>query len=123
SRRVDLVVAGAGPAGLAAAIHAARSGMSVIVLDPRPAPIDKACGEGIMPGGVEELDALDVRPSGVSFHGVRYADAAEPDLYALGTFRDGDGLGVRRTVLQAALRDRAAACGVVIEQRRLASFD
>ena len=41
---IDVLVAGAGPAGLATALFAARSGLVVTVVDPRPAPIDKACG-------------------------------------------------------------------------------
>lgn len=47
---IDLLVAGGGPAGLATAIHGALAGMEVVVLEPRPTPIDKACGEGLMPG-------------------------------------------------------------------------
>jgi len=41
---IDLLVAGAGPAGLATAMYAAQAGFEVIVLDPRSGPIDKACG-------------------------------------------------------------------------------
>lgn len=121
--RRDLVVAGGGPAGLAAAIHAARAGMTVTVIDPHHGLIDKACGEGIMPGGVEALDDLGVRPLGVPFEGVRYADALNPDLHARGTFPTGHGLGVRRTVLQAAMKLRAAQLGVRLEQGRVRSFE
>ncbi|NED15057.1 FAD-dependent oxidoreductase, partial [Streptomyces sp. SID9124] len=46
---IDLLIAGGGPAGLAAAIRAAGLGMEAVVVEPRPAPVDKACGEGIMP--------------------------------------------------------------------------
>ena len=45
----------AGPAGLATAIYAARAGLEVGGLEPRPGPIDKACGEGLMPGAVRAL--------------------------------------------------------------------
>ena len=45
SRKVDLLVAGAGPVGMATAIYAARSGLDVVVCDPRLGDMDKACGE------------------------------------------------------------------------------
>jgi flavin-dependent dehydrogenase len=121
--RVDIVIAGAGPAGLTAAIEAARAGMRVAVLDPRDGVIDKACGEGIMPGGVEALEDLGVQPFGLPFVGVRYADASDPNVRALGRFPDGVGRGVRRTVLHAALRDRATSCGARFHLERVSSFE
>lgn len=48
-----LVIAGGGPAGLASAIHAAQRGFSVQVVEPKSGVIDKACGEGLMPAGVD----------------------------------------------------------------------
>ncbi len=117
SEVVDLVVAGGGPAGLATAIEAGRAGMDVLVLDPHDGVIDKACGEGILPGGVEALEALGVEPVGFPFVGIRYADAKNPSLRALGRFPEGTGLGVRRTVLHAALRERAGAVADIRRDR------
>ena len=57
---IDVLVAGGGPAGLAAAIHAALAGLETVVVEPRTVPVDKACGEGVMPGGVAALRALGV---------------------------------------------------------------
>ena len=37
----DVVVAGGGPVGLAAALHAHRAGLSVVVREPRTGAIDK----------------------------------------------------------------------------------
>jgi flavin-dependent dehydrogenase len=105
----DLLVAGGGPIGLATAIHARLAGMSVAVVEPRAAPIDKACGEGLMPGAVARLRELGVAPPGRAFHGIRYL---APTRTAEARFRTGPGLGVRRTDLQAALLSRAAELGV-----------
>ncbi|WP_329315556.1 NAD(P)/FAD-dependent oxidoreductase [Streptomyces sp. NBC_01278] len=115
---IDLLVAGGGPAGLATAIHGALAGMEVVVLEPRPTPIDKACGEGLMPGAVRRLRDLGVSVPGRPFHGIRYLDGTS-GLHAEGRFRAGPGLGTRRTVLQAALADRADRLGVRVLARRV----
>ena len=49
NRRADVFVVGGGPAGLVAAIAACRQGLSVIVADGADHPIDKPCGEGLIP--------------------------------------------------------------------------
>lgn len=110
---IDLLVAGAGPAGLATALHAARAGLSTVVLDHRPPPIDKACGEGLMPGAVWSLAALGVVPPGREFRGIRWLDG---EARAEAAFRSGPGLGVRRTDLHAAMRRAVTAAGVEIRQ-------
>lgn len=116
----DLVIAGGGPSGLAAAIAARLSGMNVLVVEPRAGVIDKACGEGIMPAGVASLRDLGVCAAGRPFAGVRYVSAG---VSAEGSFRDGPGLGVRRVALHEALRDRAASLGVRWERGAVTSLD
>ncbi|MEP6600018.1 MAG: NAD(P)/FAD-dependent oxidoreductase [Actinomycetota bacterium] len=110
----DLIVAGGGPAGLATALYATRAGLDAVVLDPRPPPIDKACGEGLMPGAVTALDDLGVHPDGHDIRGIRYADGAHR-VEAL--FRTRLGRGVRRTDLHAALLDAVRASGVPVLSR------
>lgn len=111
----DLVVAGGGPVGLAVALHAARAGLDVVVREPRTGPVDKACGEGLMPGAVAELAALGVRPDGHALAGIRYVAASGHGAAAEATFAAGPGLGVRRTTLHAALSDALAHAGVPVE--------
>ena len=61
---LDVLIVGGGPAGLATAISCAKAGLSVTVAEPRAGPIDKACGEGLMPAAVTRLAALGVHPAG-----------------------------------------------------------
>lgn len=114
--RLDVLVAGGGPVGLAAAIEAHLAGLSVVVCEPRPTPVDKACGEGLMPGAVRALGRLDVRPAGRPFAGIRYVDTGRSVDHR---FRAGEGLGVRRTVLHAALAERASGLGIDIRPVRV----
>lgn len=111
----DLLVIGGGPGGLASALYAARAGVEVTVWDQRAGTIDKACGEGLMPGAVAALAALGVAPAGRDLVGIRYL-AGRRAVEA--PFRSGRGRGVRRTTLHAAMRAAADASGVSLEQRR-----
>lgn len=109
---IDLLVAGGGPAGLATAIHGARAGLEVVVVERRPAPIDKACGEGLMPHTVGQLRRLGVDPVGRPFMGITYLDERRR---VSARFRNGPGRGVRRTALHAALWETASRAGVRTE--------
>jgi len=110
---IDVVVAGGGPAGLAAAIRGARRGFRVVLFERQGGTIapDKACGEGLMPSGARQLAALGVEPGeSAPFRGIRYLQ--EDGSIAEARFSRGDGIGIRRTVLAQALIDRARDCGV-----------
>ena len=108
----DLVVVGGGPAGLATAIAARQRGLSVTVVDQGTPPIDKACGEGLMPRGRQLLEhelGVAVDPDGTApFRGLRFLDG---DTVAEARFPAGDGLGVRRRHLHQAMAARAAELG------------
>jgi len=108
----DLLVIGGGPAGLATAIAARLAGMSARVLERARPPIDKACGEGLMPDAVARLGELGVAlepGEGWRFRGIRYLDG---ETVAEGVFPRAGGLGVRRLQLHQALARRAAELGV-----------
>ena len=109
----DIVVAGSGPAGLAVALAARNAGMTVLLADSARPPIDKACGEGLMPDAIAALARLgadDLRAcEGVAFRGIRFLGHG---VSVNATFRDGVGLGIRRTKLHTLLTERAVAAGV-----------
>ncbi|MGH9320067.1 MAG: NAD(P)/FAD-dependent oxidoreductase [Vicinamibacteria bacterium] len=115
----DLAVIGGGPAGLATAIFAAREGLSVSLFEQRRFPIDKACGEGLMPHGVRLLSEMGVRTErSHPFEGIRYIDRG---LAAEARFQEGFGLGIRRTALSEALVERARDLGVEVRERTRAT--
>lgn len=117
---VDILVVGGGPVGLAAAIEARMQGLTVTVVEPREPGIDKACGEGLMPGAVPALARLGVRPDGHPIRGVSYHAAGKRIEHR---FREGQGLGVRRTALSSALSARAAEVGVERLSARVDSIE
>ncbi len=115
----DVVVVGGGPAGLAAAIVAAELGASVLVVEQRALPPDKACGEGLLPPAVRALERLGVlaeipAQERRTFAGIRFV---QEDGTSAALPLPSGGLGVRRTVLVEAMARRARRLGVAIVER------
>ncbi len=94
------------------AIAACRKGLRVSVADCSVPPIDKACGEGLMPDAQVVLGKLgiDLDPSeGFPFRGIRFLDGA---ISVDASFPQGQGIGMRRTALHLKMAEHAAAMGV-----------
>jgi len=109
----DVFVIGGGPAGLAAAIAARQAGFRVMVADGGTPPIDKACGEVLMPDAIAPFERLgfSLPASGASLlRGVRFLSS---ELSAEAAFPRGScGVSIRRTALHGMMSARAAALGV-----------
>src|SRR5438270_664234 len=90
------------------AAEARRRAAAVLVLENGSPPIDKACGEGLLPEAVMSLAELGVdlgEVSSAGFRGIRFVEPGAPDIEAV--FRNGVARGVRRRVLHEALIERA----------------
>jgi flavin-dependent dehydrogenase len=105
----DVLIVGGGPVGLAAAIEARMNDLSVAIVEPKLGAVDKACGEGLMPGALPLLARLGVEVTGHELTGVCYQDSKRSVTHE---FQDRHGLGVRRTELHSALAKRAHEVGV-----------
>ncbi len=108
----DILVVGGGPAGLAAAIAARQRGFQVILADRSVPPIDKACGEGIMPDGIAAARRLGIELHGdgsYPFRGLRFCHG---ERSVESPFPAGTGLGIRRTTLHRMMVRRAEEAGV-----------
>jgi flavin-dependent dehydrogenase len=118
------VIVGAGPAGAATAIHAARAGLAVTVVDRARFPRDKPCSEYMSPETVRHLDGLGVLPAldaagGIALAGTTVIGPRGSRLTGLfaraGTppFRP-TGLSLPRRLLDAHLVDAARGAGAVV---------
>jgi geranylgeranyl reductase family protein len=113
----DVLVVGAGPAGSAAAAWAARAGRGVVLADAAVFPRDKACGDGLTPRAIAELELLGlgewVGKRGRN-RGLRAAGFGQELLlpWPGGSLPDHGG-AVPRTELDARIREVALTDGAV----------
>ena len=126
SARVDVIIAGAGPAGCATALACARRGLEVLLVDRARFPRDKPCGEGLLPTGVGALAELGllaaVRRTSLPLDGVGFSVDDDGAPMAFAPFPDDTrapayGLGVRRLAFDALLVEavRAQPSATVLE--------
>jgi flavin-dependent dehydrogenase len=111
----DAVVVGAGPSGATTALLLARMGHRVVLVDRARFPRDKACGEGLMPPGVELLRrmgllervlATGARPlAGVTYQHSSAGPRVNIPFPVPPAGGPANGLGVRRTSFDAVLVD------------------
>ncbi|BBZ53152.1 geranylgeranyl reductase family protein [Mycolicibacterium phocaicum] len=120
AQRYDVIVAGGGPAGSAAAWQAAQAGASVLVLDKAAFPRDKPCGDGLTARGVSYLQKMGLAKEVAEFHRINRVTVFSPHQWELSFPRrpgmPDHGCTVSRTHLDALLLGHAAAAGVEVRQ-------
>jgi len=110
--RTDVFVVGGGPAGLAAAIAARQKGLDVIVADGATPPIEKPCGEGLLPETLGSLRSLGVEARSRDAQELRGISFVQEDAQVCADFPQETGVGLRRPRLHELLVARAEQCGV-----------
>ena len=111
-KKADVFVIGGGPAGLAAAIAVRQKGFDVTVADGAAPPIDKPCGEGLMPDALAALRELGIAlgpAEGQALRGIRFCDT---ETRVEANFPCASGVGLRRTALHEKMIARAEKLGV-----------
>ena len=117
-RTGTVVVVGAGPAGSAAAAWAARNGFDVTLVDAATFPRDKACGDGLTPRAMAELDLLGLGPwldGRIRHRGLRLSGfGARVQVDWPGPSFPATGSAVPRTELDDRIRQVAQQCGATM---------
>jgi menaquinone-9 beta-reductase len=108
----DVFVIGAGPAGLAAAIAARQKGFEVVVADGSAPPIEKPCGEGMMPETLAGLRTLGVELGAAEGHRFSGICFVQEGACVTADFPQGSGIGLPRSILHERMVARAEECGV-----------
>lgn len=113
--RYDVVVIGAGPAGSAAAYHASRGGLRVLVTDRAQFPREKTCGDALVPAAIRSLTRMGITDlRGHLARGLKVIHLPSGTERIEGFGEQGPpyaGFMVPRTVLDDALLTRARASG------------
>ncbi len=114
---IDVLIAGAGPAGAVAATVLARGGAQVLVLERARFPRHKLCGDTINPGALAVLDRLGlscVATGAVPLDGMMVT--GDTGVTVVGRYESQQGRSLSRRDLDQALVDAAAGTGAQIDE-------
>ena len=126
ARTCDVAVVGAGPAGAATALYAARAGLDVLLLDRHTFPRDKICGDAVARKSVAHLRDLGLldrvrasvhEPVGCALLVSPRGDAVEVDLSS--PEETSPHLVCRREILDNVLVEAARSRATVLEGARV----
>jgi len=114
---LDVIIAGAGPAGSVAATLLARAGARVLIVDRETFPRDKLCGDTLNPGVVKLLQSIDLWGGPLaSAPPLAGMVLSGPTERVEGRYGDGlAGRAITRRALDAWLLDQAIAAGARFE--------
>ena len=121
----NILIVGGGPCGLMTAIILGTAGHKVTLIEKKDWPVDKVCGEGIMPPGIKVLrkyGVLDKIDKALSrkFHGITFIDNSKISA----DFNDDYGIVIRRTELSRVLYEKALSVNVkLLPKTELVSLD
>lgn len=120
TQRYDLVIAGGGPSGSAAAWQAAQTGAKVLVLDKAEFPRDKPCGDGLTARAVSYLQKMGLADEVAKFHRINKVTVYSPSEWDLFFPRrpgmPDHGHTVSRTELDTLLLKHAESAGAEVRQ-------
>ena len=120
TEKFDLVIAGGGPSGSAAAWQAAQTGAKVVVLDKAVFPRDKPCGDGLTARAVCYLQKMGLAEEVAKFHQINRVTVYSPSRWEL-SFPKRPGMPdhghtVSRTELDMLLLKHAESAGAVVRE-------
>lgn len=120
SLMIDVLIAGAGPAGAVAATVLARGGARVLVLERARFPRDKLCGDTLNPGALAILERLGlgrVVSGALPIDGMMVTGHAGRSV--VGRYEAARGQSLSRRHLDGALADAASEAGAQIDEEVL----
>jgi flavin-dependent dehydrogenase len=114
----DAIIVGAGPAGSLAAIHLARAGWNVLIIEQQSFPRDKVCGECLSALGLSVLSRARLIPSLHTLHPrvLKYTQLFGPHGESARIKLHHSMWGLSRLALDEALIHAAHAAGANIHQ-------
>jgi flavin-dependent dehydrogenase len=114
----DVFVIGGGPAGLATAIAARHKGLTVTLAESQHPPIDKACGEGMLPDGFPAVRAIGLELEKSEHYSIRGIRFCSENASVASDFPREPGMGVRRITLHREMVKLAEDHGVDLQWGR-----
>jgi geranylgeranyl reductase family protein len=113
SKRWDVVIVGAGPAGAAAAIRLAGRGHAVLLFEKYRFPREKICGDALLPDALQLLFALGLE-SDIGRYGARFSTMRAYSPGRIWFDVHGDYVTLPRAVVDTLIARHASNSGAIV---------